>query len=199
MAAIWLDMLDELLLTRLARSALDMPLPKLARCWWFMVAATTVEVELDAADTRLLCIDDCCCVATVVPGTEAAGFCSKLEGTSVGVVTELGWGRLPFVTFVEGEGPHVVDTETDVGTWEESDELICTSEVDVAQEVGVDAGGGRGTLLPATVAEAEVGGNWFWRPNGDAADWDKQKGKTMLASYFNENSLAASRQNLEQH
>jgi hypothetical protein len=93
-------------------------------------------------------------------------------------VAEVDWGRLLFVTFVEGEGPPAVDTETDVGTWEEIEELICTSEVDEAEEVGVDAGGGRGTLLPATVAEAEVGGNWFWRLNGDAADWDwKQREK----------------------
>jgi hypothetical protein len=41
--------------------------------------------------------------------------------------------------------------------------------------LGVEEGGGRGTLLPATVVEVEVGGNWFWRPNGDAADWDWKK------------------------
>jgi len=50
--------------------------------------------------------------------------------------------------------------EADVDTWEESEDVICTSEVDIAEEVGVEAGGGRGTLLPTTVA-VEVGGNWF--------------------------------------
>lgn len=126
--------------------------------------ADAVEVELAVADTRLLCMDDCCCVATVVPGTVATGFCNKLGGTNDGVVTdvaELDWGRLPLVTFVEGEGPPVVDMEADVETWEESEEVICTSEVDKAEELGVEAGGGRGTLLPATVVEVEVGGNWF--------------------------------------
>ena len=166
MAAIWLDMLDVLLLTRLALSALVIPLPRLAMCCWVMVA-DDVEVELVAevavADTRLLC----CCVATVVPGTVAAGCCSKLGVTKDGVVTDAdgGWGRFPFVTFGEGDGPPVVDTGA------ESEEVICTSELDDVVEVGVDAGGGRGTLLPATVVDVEVEGNWLWRPNGEAADW----------------------------
>jgi hypothetical protein len=52
------------------------------------MVAVAVEVELAVAETRLLCMDDCCCVATVVPGTVATGCCNKLEGTSDGVVTD---------------------------------------------------------------------------------------------------------------
>jgi hypothetical protein len=80
------------------------------------MVAVAVEAELAVADTRLLCMDDCCCVVTVVPGTVAAGFCNKLEGTSDGVVTDVGCWWLPFVTFVEGDSPPVVDMEADVET-----------------------------------------------------------------------------------
>jgi len=124
------------------------------------MVAVAVEDELAVADTKLLCMEDCCCVVTAVPGTVAAGFCNKLEGTRDGVVTDVGCWSLPFVTFAEGDGPPVVDMEADVETWEESEDVICTSEVDSAEEVGVEAGGGRGTLLPTTVV-VDVGGNWF--------------------------------------
>jgi hypothetical protein len=127
--------------------------------------ADAAEVELAVADTRLLCIDDCCCVATVVPGTAAPSFCNKLGGTNDGVMTddvaELDWGRLPLVTFVDGEGPPVVNMKADVETWEGNDEVICTSEVDKVEELGTEAGGESGTLLPATVVQGEVGGHWF--------------------------------------